>query len=161
MSYRILGQLIIVFLVVYFSVGIAARFLSRGTEDFYPFFSWFLFTTVPPRIQTDYAIRIVEAGGKKFDPPVFFERADDVYEKGDRSVAEYSRLTRSLAMSVRGNQKEEVERLRSALERKFLVYPVVYEAVEVTFSPIERWKTGEVLGVKTLATFAAQTPPPK
>ena len=158
MSYKLLRKIIMAFLIFYFSVGLFARYLSDGVEDVYPFFSWFLFSKVPARIQIDFAIRIHEFAEKRFEPPIFFEKAKGIYDKTSYSTTDYYHLVQLLGMSLQSNRMNEVKRLRRELEKNFLSYPVVYEVVELKFNPIERWKTGQFIGIKSLVTFTSQAP---
>ena len=80
MTYKVLKTTVILFLLGYFSVGVSAYFLKKGTEDFYPFFSWFLFNEVPKRNQVDFDLVIRQTGTEKFESGIFFEEAVGVYE---------------------------------------------------------------------------------
>ena len=156
MSYGVLKKFIIIFLIVYFSAGMLARHLSKGPEDVYPFFSWFLFHRVPPRTQTGFSIRVHELDGRRFEPPIFFEEVGDMYDKDSRSAREYQHLVRILGRSVKQNKTDEVERLREKLERNFLSHPATYEIVEVTYNPVDRWRTGRLIDVKSIDIFMSE-----
>jgi len=156
MSYKLLKKVVIVFLAAYFSVGLLARFLSIGTERFYPFFSWFLFTRVPPRIQTSFDLRIYEFEGKQFDPPIFFEKAGSVYKKNSRLMAEYRNLIQRLGTAAKQNRKDEITQLRRELEANFLSHPVIYDIVEIRYNIIEYWKSGHIIEAKQIAIFNSQ-----
>lgn len=158
MTYEALKKYLLLFLIIYFSTGLLARYFSEGTEDVYPFFSWFLFSKVPSRIQTDFAIRIHQFGGKQFEPPIFLEKAEDIYDTTLYSTAEYHRLIQQLAMSAKQNRSEETEYFRSKLEKTFVAHPVVYEAVEIKYNPIDRWKRGQLIKVKSIAIFNSRDP---
>ena len=64
MSYGTAKKIIVFFLVTYFAVGMLARYFRQGPEDFYPFFSWFLFAEVPQITQEELDIHIREIKGE-------------------------------------------------------------------------------------------------
>jgi len=155
-SYEIVKKILILFLVTYFVIGVAARFLSAGTEDFYPFFSWFLFIRVPLRVQSDFSIQIHEFGEKKFETPVFVDELSGVYDTDAYSRTQYHNLIQRLALSIKRREKNQIIKLREELEKKFILRPVVYGVVERKFNTIEHWKTGAVIEIISIAKFIHQ-----
>ena len=156
MSYSWYKKTVISFLIIYFTIGLAARFTAKGAEDFYPFFSWFLFSEVPSRIQQDFTLRIHSAGGQQFVPPELFENARELHNTKRRSYSEYYHLIQSLGRSLVQRRDTEVARIRAQLEQRFAVHPVTYEVVRATYNPIERWKYGTVIELESIATFDSQ-----
>lgn len=154
MSYRAAKISVLLFLAVYFCTGMLAQFFAKGVEDAYPFFSWFLFSRVPLRIQSEYAIRFLEIGGKTVDPPLFFKKAPGALRnKERRSPDEYYVLVQSLGGAVKRKDAEETARLRLEIEKEMLDHPAVYEISEIIFNPVELWRNGSVMEIKPLAEF--------
>lgn len=153
MPYRSLKILLILFLLIYFLVGLYARTIRTEDEDLYPFFSWFLFSVVPARVQEDYIIKIVEYRGSQVNPPALVEKTSGIFNKS-RSLAEYFQMTRNLGVAVSQGQAEQVKRLRVHIETNlFSGKPLTYAVYRVTYSPIERFKTGQLLSSQELAIF--------
>jgi hypothetical protein len=151
-SYDNLKFLVFAFLAFYLSIGIGARFLSTQEEDFYPFFSWFLFSHVPQRIQSDFAVTILEVNGETFKTPIPLENASSIYGTS-RSFAQYNQYIRSLGTAIKQNNTEEIERLRQLLEYGLPVKSMTYEVQELTFNPIEKFKSGAVIEKRILGKF--------
>lgn len=151
MSYSSVKKCAVIFLLIYFTTGVLARLLTRGNEDFYPFFSWFLFSDVPPRIQYGYAVRMDQIGDEKFSPPVFFEKTP-AFAKKSVSSGEFYNLTQLFGQSIAHHQTDETDRLRKRIEQN-LPPRSVYEIVGVEYDVIKHFDTGEVTKVDILGTF--------
>lgn len=151
-SFSVLKILAFAFLALYFSVGVGARLLSTGEEDFYPFFSWFLFSHVPQRVGNDFAINILKINGEVVKTPIPFEHAKNIYNTS-RSLAEYNQYIRQLGNALKQNNMEEISRIRRWLENNFTAYNVTYEVSEITFDLIERFRSGKVIESKSLGQF--------
>lgn len=149
-------KLIYIFLLFYFSMGLGARFLSQGAEDVYPFFSWFLFSKVPARIQSDFSMLIHQLGQEKFDPPIFFEEVAELYDTSIYSRTEFHTLIQRLALSIKGARQKEAMSFRGSLEKKFQARPVVYEIVERGFDVMERRKERKFLYIRSIIKFEYQ-----
>ena len=163
LSHSLLEKLIVLFLVSYFVVGVYAHFYIINQEEVYLLYSWDLYTKVPPRIQTEFAILIHEFEGKRLENPIIFERARGVlysslteYRHATYNKTSIQNIVRLLAPSILQDKTREIERLRMELEKTFLSHPVVYEVVEVTFNPIERWKNGRFININRLGIFTSQ-----
>ena len=156
MSYTVLQKCLLVFFIAYFSIGIGVHFFYGGERKIYPFFSWFLFSHVPWRVETGFDIRIHRTGETRYDPPVLFERAKDVYDTSYNEMAYYNTLIQALALAVRRHDEQEIMRIRKQLEATFLLRPVVYEVVEITYEPQKRWQRGEIIQSATIQTFETQ-----
>ncbi len=153
MSYTVFKRTILLFLLIYAIVGVGVEISYGGGKKIYPFFSWFLFSHTPARIETGFDAVIIRAGEVVYDPPILFAQAKDVYDLSYNSMPYYNDIIRQLAVVSRGNNTLEVLRLRQELEANFLVSPVVYEMVEITFEPQKRWQSGEVLTSKPIQRF--------
>lgn len=144
-----------IFLVALFLLYFLGSFYTSGTleGEAYPFFSWFVFTKVPPKFQEGYTIRILKYGDKQLHSPVSFEDAYDVYMNRGIASPQYNYMIRALGTSVENKDLREIKRHRHTLEATFLSQPVVYEVVKIKFSTLERWRTGQVLESKSIAVF--------
>lgn len=153
MHYHRLKVLVIGFLIAYFVVGIAARTVTAGDEDTYPFFSWFLFSKVPSRIQSDYAIKIIEVDGKPLPQPTLLEKTSGIFNNS-RSLAEYFQTARNLGVSLKQKQLGQVNQIRTHLEKNlFSGRLVTYEVLEIRYNPIERYKSGKFISSERIAVL--------
>ncbi len=147
---------ILVILVLYFLGGLYAKAVDNN-GDFYPFFSWSLFSRVPDRFETDFRILLHRAGNETFENPVLLETTGYYNKRVD--LTEYRFLIQNVAQAIRRGGVEEIAARRAELERNFLVRPVAYEIATVRYSPIERWKRGaesklEITG--SVGTFSVE-----
>lgn len=153
MRYPLFKILLIGFLATYFIVGVSSRVITRGDEDTYPFFSWFLFSKVPARIQDDYLIKILEYRGQIQVPPLLVEKTPGIFNSA-RSLAEYFQMTRNLGVAVRRGDTKEINRFRTHIENNlFSSQKLKYQVLEVRYNLIERYKSGSLLSSQEIAVF--------
>lgn len=139
-SYATLKKFILALFILYFIGGLATEILPAWRDkSMIPFYSWFLFDTVPNKKHIA-SLRILEYRGKVLEPPVLFVEAKGVVREPRSPKAR--ELISELNKSIRQNQKEETGRLREFLEQSFLPRCIRYEIVLIKYDPIERWKTG-------------------
>lgn len=153
MSYPLFKFLLLAGLVTYFVVGVSARVLTEGDEDTYPFFSWFLFSKVPPRIQDDYLIKILEYRGQTQTPPLLVEKTPGIFNSA-RSLAEYFQMTRNLGVAVKRGDTKEISRYRTHIENNlFSSQKLKYQVLEVRYNLIDRYRNGSLLSSQEIAVF--------
>jgi len=154
-SYNFLKIFLTSTILLYFYMGF--YFSSHTSEgEAYPFFSWFVFTRVPPQFITGYALKIVEYEGKKLDPPVFFQDSHGIYFKKILTMTEYDYTIRVLGENIERGETEKVEQYRKTIEESFLSQPVVYEIVRIEFDTLKYWKTGQFTEGERIATLTAK-----
>ena len=152
MSYRSTKIFVALFLAVYFLAGLYTSNLPN--REAYPFFSWNLFSKVPQANVREFALRIVEYKGQRFDPPIFLNEAKGMYSRA--RLHKYWGPINSLGRNIKSNNKEEIERFRRRVENIFYSHPVTYEIVRIRYNSVERWKTGRLQQVETIAVFTTQ-----
>jgi hypothetical protein len=135
----------------YVLAGLAAT-MAPGFEVF-PFFCWFLFP-VTPTLEQRYALEVHELGGREVRPPTWFQRLDLVE---DPFAMDAWTSIQALGRAVRAGDDVEVNRLRRRLEANFLPAPSRYGLVELTFDPLQRFRTGTVQERRDLAVFTSST----
>lgn len=139
-------------LISYFVIGLSTEIFLDGKEkNFPPFFSWFLFETVPNKnSKIEYTIRIVEYQGKTIEPPVFYEQAFGII---DNPGSPKSRsLIRTFAYALERKRDDESQRLRRLLEQIYMPGSIKYQVVSVRYDPIKRLTENEYT-VKLLGEF--------
>ncbi len=148
--------LFLLFFVFYFIIGNAARLTARGEEQLYLISSWYLYSRVPAPVKTEFTIVVHKAGNQTFNPPVYLDNKQGVIfnQKLDYNhslVHNVADLSRALQLE----NKSMILTARKSLEGNFILSPVVYDVVEISFNPIERWKDGSLLITRTIATFTS------
>ena len=151
MSYIGLKIFLVSFLVLYCTGGFLSH-QRKPEQEVYPFFSWFLFPSVP-YIQTEFVILIHEFNGKTIEPPRFSTEIKGVLSFHG---AGYYKITQELGRGILNENEDKIENLREQFEKLFLSHPVLYEVVQITFDPIERWKTEKILHKKSISMFHTQ-----
>lgn len=152
-EYNKLKFIVLFVIVFYFFAGLSTEiFLSGREKDFPPFFSWFLFDTVPnEKYTTKYTLLIVDVNGKLFNPPVFYNQAKGIVKEPDSPKARD--LIRYLATSLVRNDSESIERYRKLLEQIYLPRNTHYEVVAADYNPIVLFKTGKYEKIEKLEEF--------
>ncbi len=152
MNYTNAKKTIATFLILYAFVGFGAHATSVSTEDAYPFFSWFLFVTVPPRIQSGFDIMLVSVDGERLETPVHLLDRPDVFSSEGVTERELSEITQRFAHSIRGKRHEQISELRRMLEVHFSTH-ASYAVREYSYDPLEYFKNKKVSSSIILAEF--------
>lgn len=155
MNYLRTKKILAMFLILYAFIGFGAHTTSTATEDAYPFFSWFLFVTVPPRTQSGFDVMLVSVNGKRLETPAPLLSRPDVFA-GDGLTEQYlSALTERLAHSVRGRRSEQISETRRGLETRFST-EASYAVRAYTYDTLEYFKTKQVASSTVLAEFLVE-----
>ncbi len=149
----------IIFLCLYAGIGFTAHLAAREAEDVYPFFSWFLFVTVPQRSQSSFDIRIIAVDGKELDPPQLLFQNAEAFMRPDPAKRDMLALAlaQALGRALRQENQIEIERFREQLASRFII-PVTYEVREIGYDPIEYFKSKSVATSTILGTFTTGKP---
>ena len=155
MSYERAKRILVVCLMLYAVIGFGAHATSTGTEDAYPFFSWFLFVTVPPRVQSGFDIMLVSTKGKSLEAPVPLVSRPDIFSSEEMSEQRLSAITEMLARSIQGQEDGRISELRRQLEAPFSSQ-ASYIVREYTYDPLLYFKTKQVASSTVLAEFRVE-----
>lgn len=155
--YKIKKITILMLFVTYAVVQCAGRVTSpRG--EFFPVFSWSLFTSVVnPRWTLE--IEVLRVGDTEFDQPVNFFELGEHFEFARRRSTD----VRKSAMRVFSLSRQDpavAESVRRTFEETYLSDkgPVEYQFVALTFDPLVRWRTGETIERHVVARFSTERP---
>lgn len=107
-------------------------------QELFPIYAWLLFPLTPV-MKPQYDLRITEAGGHRFDPPVYFRSAPDGVKRGHTITAE--RIIQEWGQAVREGNAAAARQRRELLEGRYLALPAEYTLVEQHFEVIRFWKT--------------------
>lgn len=152
MSYEHTKKALLIFLVVYAFIGFGAHATSTSTEDAYPFFSWFLFVTVPPRIQSGFDIVLVSVDGERLETPVSLLESPDVFLSEGIAEQNISALTERFVHAIRGRRNEDIVVLRQELEAQFNKH-ISYAVREYSYDTLEYFKNKRIASSTILAEF--------
>lgn len=141
------------FIIAYFCIGVTAHATSRSQEDVYPFFSWFLFANVPPRIQSGFEIEVTSVEGKKLASPERLAASSPLFKKGEVSEKYLGELSERLGYAVTRRDAGAIEATSKELGSR-LVKPAGYQISQVTFNPIDKWARGETISRTVIASFS-------
>lgn len=142
--------LVFVFLLTQAIMGLSANALADdGPEDWYPFFSWFLFDEAPARLQTGYVIRFTDEGGVTHIYPAPAAHVEDFRE----TPLSYH-LVENFGRAVTGGQEEAVSRMLPALEAAVAPRSDAFTLFRVVYNPVEYWKNGTVRSEEEMRAYA-------
>ncbi len=153
MNYTNAKKVLMTCLLLYAAIGFGAHATRTSTEDVYPFFSWFLFVTVPPRIQSEFDIVLVSVDGNRLDTPAPLLERPEVFSGGAMSLQGLSAIAEQLARSVQEQRGERTSALRRELDTHFINSRASYVVRENTYDPIEYFKNKRIASSTILAEF--------
>ena len=141
-------------LLAYLVLGATFR-LTRTNGEVFPFFSWTLFIYVPGDT-SEYAVELIEQGGRRFDPPRPLHAARGLVPGAGNVTAQV--VVQRMGRAAERGDATALAELRRVFEREHLAAhraPVHYRLVREHYDPIERWTTGGVRAVSELAQWSA------
>ncbi|MEO0957404.1 MAG: hypothetical protein AAFY66_02890 [Pseudomonadota bacterium] len=127
----------------YTVVGASGKYLSSKGE-FFPVFSWSLFTEVRnPRWIT--ALEIVQVGEEAYDPPVGFYHLPEHFPDARRKTIRPMKLANRIRRSVERDY-DDAEELIAHMEKHYLNIgvPVRWQVSSYHVDLIEYHRTGEI-----------------
>jgi predicted DCC family thiol-disulfide oxidoreductase YuxK len=129
---------IIGFIFLYFMVGTITGFL--GVKEIFPFFSWSLFSRVPNKTTSEYAVIVSTYNGMTVFPPRLFQEAKEIIHESESIIAR--RLIQDFGKAYQNMEIREADELRKLFEANFIKSPAKYRLIRMIHNPVERWKTG-------------------
>ncbi len=155
MNYERGKKAVTIFLVTYALVGVGAHITSTSTEDAYPFFSWFLFVTVPPRVQSGFDIMFVSIEGKRLETPLPLLSRPDVFLSEGISGRDLSTISERLAHSITGRRNDQITAIRGEIETHF-ARQASYVVRAYSYDTLEYFKSGRIATSTVLAEFLVE-----
>lgn len=141
-------------LILYFVGGLA----TRRFGEVYPVFHWGLFASVSEE-RRGYEIWVVEQDGRRFDPPVMFQRLPE-YEQlmaASYDIYRTPRVIRYFASALEDGRAARAEELRQVFEYNFLPGDKVhYRVVRVDYNALERYNTGRIESSEVIGEFSKE-----
>lgn len=151
--YQTMKKLVISSLIFYFLIGVFSGGYPK--YEFYPLFSWFLFSKVPDPIQEEYTIAIKSFEGNEIESPVFFENAADFFSEEKGTPSFYQQTIQELGRKIELNEQDSISNFRKILEGGFKSYPVSYDVIFLKYHVIDYWTEQKVIETRKIASFQA------
>lgn len=148
--YRVIWKTVLIGLFLYMVIGfLTFDIKNKKSNEVFPVFSWFLFAEVPQKNHIRYTIRIYEIDGKTLPVPLLFAEAGAYSNPHSVSA---NKLIQDLGKALVENQIQEVKGIRELLEQNQIHRVNRYELIQLTYDPVERFKTGKA-EEKSIAFF--------
>ena len=112
--YRRLKRLGLVAAALYVALAAVPKPFRPLQPEWFPFFSWSLFSNIPNDAR-DFGVRVLVLDGEALDPPLFFEQLE-ARLPGCRSQVVHRALQR-VGASLEAGEAEDAAALRHDLER--------------------------------------------
>ncbi len=146
--YRRLQIFVAAALAFVFVVGMAGEIPPR--HENFPFASWSLFSLVPGRrSEFDLIVHTAEASQP-------FNQADRLVYHPHSIVAH--EIIQQFGDAERAGDAAASRSLRRQIEQEFIPAVTGYDLVRVTYTPVERWRTGRVLSTDPVRSFTRGEP---
>ncbi len=134
---------VLIFFAAYCVTQYAGKRLSPKGE-FFPVFSWSLFSTVS-EFHTDIGVEIARLGDQRFDPPVNYYEFPQTFPYAANRDTAVGKAAYQLAGLPR-TEADFAAREIAFIQRFFPITDAVeFRIVALTYNPIERWRTGEIV----------------
>lgn len=139
----------IVFFAAYCVVQYAGK-VHAPKGEYFPVFSWSLFSSVRDTY-TDFTVEISRIGDQSFDPPVNYYALPKMFPRAKNRDTAVGKAAFQLAGFPLSQAQFE------ARENAFIgtFFPVTeavdFQIVAVTYNPIKRWRTGEIIDRRVLS----------
>lgn len=153
--YRFKKFAILLFFIAYSVVQCAGAVHSpRG--EYFPVFSWSLFSTVKD-VRRSLEIEITRIGDTTLPEPVNFFELDEHFAAAERRTSTVIKSAVRFAKVYRADPARG-EAMRRVFEETYLSGPgrVDYQFVAVRYDPVRRWRSGEVIERDVLVRFSTE-----
>jgi hypothetical protein len=151
-AYRIRVWAVPLFAALYCMVAGVPALLHLGSgEEKYLAYHFFVFTEVPAREQTAYAVYVTAIKGNPVKA-IPIEDAGVLLADEWRNRPEYQRRINALGREVASGAGGS----RGDFEALITVRPLTYEIREIRYNPIDHYGTGAVISETTLESFTVR-----
>lgn len=127
-----------------------------GLPEIYPFFKWHLFPNAPAETTGRIELMVRSIDGEAFETRRGFFSLGDRFDFARERDVRVSKALAPMFAAIRRNDHETVARFRQLLEHTYMreANSVEYEIVITGYDPIERYHTGNIDRIHTIASFA-------
>lgn len=150
--YRITQWAIVLSLILY--PLIAFTTIGLPQRELFPFFSWELFSHIPPPEITSYGIRFSSANGQTLTPPIYFEEAKHLTPYAD-SVDAFVTI-QSLGQAVEQSDQSKMMATQQLIQSAYFgeLTSANYQLVRRRFDLLERWQLNQYAQENVLTDFS-------
>ena len=151
MSYKQIYQYLFISFTIFYLVVSNLGYLLRfkSTREFFPFYNWFLFVTVPNPIQSDCGLIVHEFQGKKLEKPTLFKDLPEfVVNTGLKSKAKTH--IRNMCDAYKNGEENRFVRLRSELENNYVKGHIAYELVSLKINLFRYQENNPITSVERI-----------
>lgn len=142
------------FLLTEVVVGYAGWFTRR--REVFPFSPWMMFALVPNRL-TAYDLLLHGPADRPQEPPRPFDQSGALVH-APHSVVSYH-LIQQFGGALEAGDRAGADHFRRQVEEQFALAHMRYDLVQVTYLPVPRWESGQVLSRRFVRSFVATEPP--
>lgn len=137
--YKFLQRIVTLFLLFYVIFG-SGTWLRAGVE-YFPFYSWDLFSFVPNTV-TDFGLLILSVDGQPLYPPRYFETADDLFREAQSINA--VRSVQNMGSAILRQEATEIGANQTQIEALYFTdySRIEYALVQRSYFPLNRFRTG-------------------
>jgi len=157
-SYPKLKIIAVTFLLTYFSIGMNNEYVDpkiyRTGIEWYPVFSWDLFSWVPNE-RSEYHMEIIQIGGITYNPPLAFRDTEEMFIDLGTSPTEYTPTIFKLGEAIIRDTSKIAEH-SDYLASVFAGQRYRYRIYAVTFNPVDYWKHGTYIDKVFIGEFATK-----
>lgn len=124
---------------------------KEGRAEFYPFFDWSLFTYAS-NIRKDVVLIVREIDEKPLAEPTYFFDMPTKFSTAKKRDSAFGKFLDDYAFAHLGGQTEREMYLENILANRYLseASSIKFDLAVITYDPIQRYKTGDVLKTTTL-----------
>ena len=146
-TYLIRANLFPVLLVSYLLLALLGP--HQGRAEFYPFFTWNLFSR-SSQMRADSVILIKEIDGERLEKPTLFFDMGERFQAARSKDIRLGKLLDNLVRAKRVNNFELSARLLDVIKSTFMADAkyVKFDVAIITYNPINRYQSGEIVDVK-------------
>lgn len=124
---------------------------TQGRDEFYPFFKWNLFS-YSSDVEGDSVIFVTEIDGKAFSKPTLFYDLGAYFASARNKDIRLGKMLDNLVRAEWSDNHKLSDHLTDVIEKTFMHdrRSVKYEVAIITYSPIRRYHTGQIMRVSVV-----------
>lgn len=148
-NYMLRAALVPILLAIYPALALLGPL--EGRAEFYPFFSWNLFSR-STELKNDNVIFVKEIDGHKLPEPTLFFDLPDYFAAAKRKDIRLAKMLDNIVHAERSGNVEMTERLTEVIKSTFMseADDVKYDVAIILYKPVERYLNGEIIRTKII-----------
>lgn len=130
-----------------------AGFAYAPKGEFFPVFSWSLFSVVKNDVR-DIVVEVTKVGDREYSPAVNYYQLDEVFpaaKKRDSGLLKAARRLASTSPNSPAYEERENEFMASFFD---IEQEVAFQLAVIRFDPLERWHSGNLVDRRLISTHS-------